>query len=52
MIPVMQAFRLNGSRVLEVDLQGDAVRAATGSMVAYDGDVAVQERRAWAAATA
>jgi uncharacterized protein (AIM24 family) len=35
----MQAFRLNGSRVLEIDLHGDAVRAATGSMIAYTGDV-------------
>lgn len=35
----MQAFRLNGSRVLEVDLAGDAVRALTGSMVAYTGEV-------------
>ncbi|MCX6466524.1 MAG: AIM24 family protein [Pseudonocardiales bacterium] len=35
----MQAFRLNGSRVLEIDLRGDAVRALTGSMVAYTGDV-------------
>lgn len=35
----MQAFRLNGSRVLEIDLAGDAVRAATGSMVAYTGEV-------------
>jgi uncharacterized protein (AIM24 family) len=35
----VQAFRLNGSRVLEIDLAGDAVRAATGSMVAYTGEV-------------
>lgn len=35
----MQAFRLSGSRVLEIDLQGDAVRAATGAMIAYTGDV-------------
>ena len=35
----MQAFRLNGSRILEIDLRGDAVRAATGSMIAYTGDV-------------
>lgn len=35
----MQSFRLNGHRVLEIELQGDAVRAATGSMVAYTGDV-------------
>ena len=35
----MQAFRLNGSRVLEIDLHSDAVRAATGAMIAYTGDV-------------
>ncbi|MEJ3654695.1 AIM24 family protein [Actinomycetes bacterium KLBMP 9759] len=35
----MQGFRLNGSRVLEIDLQNNAVRAATGSMIAYTGDV-------------
>jgi len=35
----MQAFRLHGSRVLEIDLGGDTVRAATGSMIAYTGDV-------------
>ena len=35
----MQGFRLNGSRVLEIELMGDAVRAATGSMIAYTGDV-------------
>ena len=35
----MQSFRLNGSRILEIDLHGDAVRAATGSMIAYTGDV-------------
>ncbi len=35
----MRGFRLNGTRVLEVDLSGDEVRAATGSMIAYTGDV-------------
>jgi uncharacterized protein (AIM24 family) len=35
----VQAFRLNGSRILEIDLHGDAVRAATGAMIAYIGDV-------------
>jgi uncharacterized protein (AIM24 family) len=35
----MQSFRLNGSRVLEIDLSGNTVRAAKGSMVAYSGDV-------------
>jgi uncharacterized protein (AIM24 family) len=40
MIWRMQSFRLNGSRVLEVELRGDAVRAASGAMIAYTGDVA------------
>ncbi|RZS90080.1 uncharacterized protein (AIM24 family) [Motilibacter rhizosphaerae] len=35
----MAQFRMNGSRVLEVQLAGDAVRALTGSMVAYEGTV-------------
>ncbi|MFC4944524.1 AIM24 family protein [Pseudonocardia sp. GCM10023141] len=35
----MQAFRLNGSRILEVDLTGNAVRAVTGAMIAYTGEV-------------
>lgn len=35
----MQAFRLNGSRILEVDITGNAVRAVTGAMIAYTGDV-------------
>lgn len=35
----MHGFRLNGHRVLEVDLQGGSVRAATGSMIAYTGEV-------------
>lgn len=35
----MAQFRLNGTRVLEVSLGGDSVRAATGAMIAYDGDV-------------
>ncbi|WP_121194345.1 AIM24 family protein [Motilibacter peucedani] len=30
---------MNGSRVLEVHLAGDTVRALTGSMVAYEGSV-------------
>ena len=38
-IGAVQAFRLSGSRVLEIDLHGDAVRAATGAMIAYTGDV-------------
>jgi uncharacterized protein (AIM24 family) len=35
----VHGFRLNGHRVLEVDLHGGSVRAATGSMIAYTGDV-------------
>lgn len=33
----MTAFRLQGSKVLAVDLAGDSVKAKHGSMVAYDG---------------
>jgi uncharacterized protein (AIM24 family) len=32
-------FRLQGSRVLAVDMTGDAVKAKNGSMVAYDGQM-------------
>jgi uncharacterized protein (AIM24 family) len=32
-------FRLQGSRVLAVDLDGDAVKAKKGAMVAYDGEM-------------
>jgi uncharacterized protein (AIM24 family) len=32
-------FRLQGTRVLAVDLAGDAVRAKKGAMVAYEGEV-------------
>jgi uncharacterized protein (AIM24 family) len=35
----VHGFRLNGARVLEIDLQGKPVRAATGSMIAYTGEV-------------
>lgn len=35
----MAQIGLNGPRVLEATLMGDTVRAATGAMVAYDGDV-------------
>lgn len=35
----MALFRLRGSRVLAVDLTGDAVKAKNGSMVAYTGKV-------------
>ncbi|WP_424211741.1 AIM24 family protein [Streptomyces sp. BI20] len=33
----MAQFRLQGSKVLAVDLTGDTVKAKNGSMVAYDG---------------
>lgn len=35
----MAQISLNGPRVLEAVLAGDSVRAATGAMIAYDGDV-------------
>ena len=35
----MTQISLNGPRVLEATLTGDTVRAATGAMIAYDGDV-------------
>jgi uncharacterized protein (AIM24 family) len=35
----VHGFRLNGHRVLETDLHGGSVRAATGSMIAYTGEV-------------
>ncbi|MFP3987839.1 AIM24 family protein [Streptomyces sp. E11-3] len=33
----MATFRLQGSKMLAVDMTGDAVKAKNGSMVAYDG---------------
>jgi uncharacterized protein (AIM24 family) len=36
----MATLRESGSRVLEVTLDGDSIRAVTGSMVAYEGQVA------------
>ncbi|MCZ2524275.1 AIM24 family protein [Streptomyces sp. HB2AG] len=33
----MAQFRLQGTKVLAVDMAGDAVKARNGSMVAYDG---------------
>jgi uncharacterized protein (AIM24 family) len=36
-------FRLQGSKVLAVDMTGDAVRAKNGSMVAYDGQMAFKK---------
>jgi uncharacterized protein (AIM24 family) len=35
----MASFRLHGTRVLAVDLTGDAVKAKNGAMVAYDGEM-------------
>jgi uncharacterized protein (AIM24 family) len=35
----VHGFRLNGARVLEIELQGKPARAATGSMIAYTGEV-------------
>ncbi|MDT9680591.1 AIM24 family protein [Streptomyces sp. TRM76323] len=39
----MATFRLQGSKVLAVDLTGDAVRAKNGSMVAYEGQMAFKK---------
>jgi uncharacterized protein (AIM24 family) len=36
-------FRLQGSKVLAVDLTGDAVKAKNGSMVAYDGQMSFKK---------
>ncbi|GHF50652.1 hypothetical protein GCM10010218_35250 [Streptomyces mashuensis] len=35
----MAQFRLHGSKVLAVDMAGDAVKAKNGSMVAYEGEM-------------
>jgi uncharacterized protein (AIM24 family) len=35
----MATFRLQGTRVLAVDLDGDTVKAKNGAMVAYDGEM-------------
>ncbi|WP_405777082.1 AIM24 family protein [Streptomyces sp. NBC_00859] len=35
----MAQFRLQGSKMLAVDMTGDAVKAKNGSMVAYDGQM-------------
>jgi uncharacterized protein (AIM24 family) len=35
----MADFRLQGTRVLAVDLAGDAVKAKNGAMVAYEGEM-------------
>nr|WP_202450228.1 AIM24 family protein [Streptomyces sp. SID4917] len=36
-------FRLQGSKVLAVDMSGDSVKAKNGSMVAYDGQMAFKK---------
>jgi uncharacterized protein (AIM24 family) len=36
-------FRLQGSKVLAVDMTGDAVKAKNGAMVAYDGQMAFKK---------
>ena len=35
----MPTFRLSGTKLLAVDIQGETFRALTGSMVAYEGNV-------------
>ena len=35
----MATFRLHGTRVLAVELDGDSVKAKNGAMVAYDGEM-------------
>lgn len=39
----MAQFRLQGSKVLAVDMSGDAVKAKNGAMVAYDGQMAFKK---------
>jgi uncharacterized protein (AIM24 family) len=36
-------FRLQGSKVLAVDMTGDAVKAKNGAMIAYDGQMAFKK---------
>jgi uncharacterized protein (AIM24 family) len=36
-------FRLHGSRVLAVDLAGDAVKAKNGAMIAYEGEMSFKK---------
>ncbi|WP_433338305.1 AIM24 family protein [Spirillospora sp. CA-294931] len=40
----MAQFRLNGSKMLAVDLNGETIRALNGSMVAYDGQMAFKRQ--------
>jgi uncharacterized protein (AIM24 family) len=37
-LPVAQ-FRMNGSKMLAVDMAGETIRALNGSMVAYEGQM-------------
>ncbi|MGP3924842.1 AIM24 family protein [Streptomyces sp. 8N616] len=39
----MAQFRLQGSKVLAVDMTGDTVKAKNGSMVAYEGQMAFKK---------
>ncbi|MFZ3568111.1 AIM24 family protein [Streptomyces sp. BH097] len=39
----MATFRLQGSKVLAVDMTGDSVKAKNGSMVAFDGRMAFKK---------
>ncbi|TVL94206.1 AIM24 family protein [Streptomyces sp. SAJ15] len=40
----MAQFRLQGSKVLAVDMTGDSVRAKNGSMVAYEGEMTFKKK--------
>ena len=39
----MARFRKNGSRIVEVDLSGESVKALTGAMIAYEGDISFKK---------
>ncbi|MEU8309049.1 AIM24 family protein [Actinomadura sp. NPDC048955] len=40
----MAQFRMNGSKMLAVDLGGETIRALNGSMVAYEGQMAFKRQ--------
>ncbi|MEU1666922.1 AIM24 family protein [Streptomyces sparsogenes] len=40
----MAQFRLQGSKVLAVDMTGDSVKAKNGSMVAYEGEMSFKKK--------
>ncbi|WP_231333012.1 AIM24 family protein [Actinomadura graeca] len=40
----MAQFRMNGSKMLAVDLAGETIRALNGSMVAYEGQMAFKRQ--------